>query len=432
MVRRIRLVLSIFAAASAAFSALTAQERREPEYELPPVSYSTAKPQDPVARLLRRIAAREVVFGGSDQAILRAVLRELEIPPESQVVVFSRTSLQARLIRPSNPRALYFSDSAYVGYVPDGLIEVAAIDPQLGPVFYAFDPQDARNGRRTFVREASCLGCHVGASTGGVPGLFAHSLFTAITGEPVHRRQGITLTEQTPFAQRWGGWYVTGYTGSQDHRGNAFSRARGPEVDFTPAEARPAELSRHFDTSRYLADTSDVVALLVFEHQLAMHNTLARAAHQARRVLAQLPQDAAAPLADGARLALAGVTRDVVDHLLFREAAPLPDGVEGGAGFRAAFARDARRDARGRALKDLSLQGRLFAQRCSFLIYSEAFTGLPAPYRDFVMAELLAALRDDARGRYAYLAPDEKRRIVEILTETHPQARHFSAVSLAR
>lgn len=421
MVHRIRPALSALGAAWLALTAAAAEPGRELEYEQPPISYSSTKPQDPVARLVQRIAAREVLLDGSDQSILRAVLRELDIPAASQVTVFSRTSLQARLIRPNNPRAIYFSDSTYVGWVPGGLIEVAAIDPQLGPVFYAFDPQDARDARRSFVREKSCLGCHVSnVTTGGIPGLFAHSLFTAVTGEPVLRREGIVLTEQTPFAQRWGGWYVTGYTGEQNHRGNAFSRAREGVLDFTPTDARPTELSRYLDTSRYLVDTSDVVALLVFEHQLAMHNSLARASHRARLLLAQSP----AAGADQRTRLLASLGEDVLDHLLFRETAPLPEGVEGGAAFREAFLRNAPRDARGHTLKDLSLPGRLFANRCSFLIYSESFTTLPAPLKDMILDRLHAALRDtDPASRYAYLEKEEKQRILAILTATHPDAR---------
>ena len=84
------------------------------------------------------------------------------------------------------------------------------------------------------------------------------------------------------------------------------------------------------------------------------------------------------------------------------------------------------RSSNGDALKDLSLHGRLFANRCSFLVYSESFTALPAPLKARILGRLAAVLRgDDPRGRYSYLGEAEKRRILEILAETHPDARLY-------
>ena len=357
--------------------------------------------RDAVARLLQRVATGQVVFAGSDNDILRAVLRELGVPIESQVLVFSRSSMQGGLIRPDRPRALYFSDSVYVGWVPDGLIEAIAIDAVRGPIFYAFDPQDAREARRTFVRETSCLRCHTDNSPRGAPLLFARSSFTDESGEPLLRHGFETVDDATPFDRRWGGWYVTGYRGPVPHRGNAFAHERADRLDFTPSAARPAELADTFDVSRYLAATSDIVALLILEHQMAVQNSLTRASR------------ASAPFDD--------VSEEVVDRLLFRDAAPLPDEIEGSHAFRQTFASAAKRSRQGDSLRDLSLRGRLFAHRCSFLVHSDSFAALPLPVRDAVLRRLCAALHDpDPHGRYAYLESDEKRRIVEILTETLP------------
>lgn len=424
-----------FAGAALAVGVTGMRAAAPPDYERAPIHYSRSAPQDAVARLLARLDRGEIVLRGSDHEILRAVLRELKIPIESQLLVFSRTSLQGGLIRPDTPRALYFSDSAYAGWIPGGLIEVAAIDAALGPVFYAFDPQDARDARRTFVRETSCLRCHGGAATRGIPGLVAHSLFTAQDGEPVGRGRRALVDDATPFAERWGGWYVTGYTGGVPHRGNAFARERDDNVAFTPSDLRPADLTATFDTSRYLAATSDVVAHLVFEHQLAMHNSLTRAAHRTRLILDRqqtLQKSASAPVTAGpvdenAQSVFATAAEDVLDHLLFRDAAPLPEGVRGGDAFRRAFATDAPRSASGDTLKDLSLQGRLFANRCSFLIHSESFAALPASLKDRILDRLSAVLHGtDPSDRYAYLEKEEKRRILAVLNATHPEARrHF-------
>ena len=125
-------------------------------YEQPPVSYSASQPRDAVARLQDRVAAGELKWTGGGKEIVLQLLRELHVPVESQMLVFSKTSFQRDRISPKNPRAIYFSDTAYVGWVPGGLIEVSTIDPQLGPVFYSFDPNATEP---CFLRDSNCLTC---------------------------------------------------------------------------------------------------------------------------------------------------------------------------------------------------------------------------------------------------------------------------------
>lgn len=403
-----------------------------PDYEQPPISYSETAPHDAVTRLQRRLGAGTLAFSGDDRAVLQAILRELDVPVESQVVVFSKTSLQRSRITPTRPRALYFSDTVYVGWVPGGLIEVTAIDPQLGPVFYAFDPREARSAARTFARDSDCLRCHGGLFVRDVPGVFARSVVPSISGEPLLRHGSRIVDDETPFEDRWGGWYVTGYTGTLNHRGNVFGSEKGDRLEFELTAQRPAELSAFFDTTRYLAATSDVVALLVFEHQMAMQNSLTRAAHSARkmleyqRALQKTMGDPSSdePAYDSVKSVFDGAVEQVVDHLLFRNAAALPAGVAGREDFRRVFTAQAPRRRAGRTLKDFQLHDRLFAHRCSFLIYSEMFSALPVPLKNRILDRLLAALHDDdPRGRHAYLEPEERRRIHEILVETHPDAK---------
>ncbi|HEY1107545.1 MAG TPA: hypothetical protein VGE76_02895, partial [Opitutaceae bacterium] len=130
------------------------------------------------------------------------------------------------------------------------------------------------------------------------------------------------------------------------------------------------------------------------------------------------------PHYDSVKSVFASAAENVVDHLLFHRAAPLPAGVQGSEDFRRAFATGVPRAAAGVTLKDLSLDGRLFTLRCSYLIYSETFRSLPAPLLDRIFARLHEALTStDPKNRYAYLEAGEKRRILELLTETHPLAR---------
>lgn len=403
-----------------------------PEFEKPPVSYSESRPADAVTVLQRRLATGELALAGGELRVLAALLAELRVPVASQVAVFSKTSLQRGRIRPQRPRVIYFSDTAYVGWVPGGLVEITTIDPRLGPVFYAFDLPALHRGPPRIARDAECLSCHGGTFVRDVPGVFVRSVFPSATGEPLLRFGTLIVDDQTPFADRWGGWYVTGYRGATAHRGNALAAEAADQLVFAPAAQRPGELSAFFDTADYLAPTSDVVALLVLEHQTAMQNVITRASFAARKMIEYQRSlqkhfkepETDEPTYDSVKSVFAGAVQDVVDRLLFRHEAVLPEGVEGSAAFRQVLAEGAIRTGDGRSLKDLSLRGRIFAHRCSYLIYSDMFAALPEPLKARIFSRLKSALESrDPKDRYAYLPAGEKQLILGILAETHPEAR---------
>lgn len=432
MSSNVRFPLRFLAIVGPLLAPVALRAQSEADFEKPPIRYSASTPRDAIAAVQQRIASGSLAFAGDERAVLRKLLEELQVPVASQVMVFSKTSLQRGRIRPDRPRALYFSDSVYVGWVPGGLIEITTIDPQLGPVFYSLDlPEMAKEGVK-FVRDADCLRCHGGTFVRDVPGVFARSVFPSASGEPLLRHGTLLVDDETPFELRWGGWYVTGYRGREPHRGNVIASENGEQLVFTPSADRPDELGAFFDTSKYLAATSDVVALLVFEHQMAVQNSLTRAAFAARRMIAYqhgLQQAFKEPLTDepaydSVKSVFSSQVQELVDRLLFHGAAPMPEGVVGSEAFRREFARHAPRSRAGHALKDLSLNGRIFAQRCSYLIYSESFRTLPAVFKGQVLARLRAALLSrDPADRYAYLDAGEKERIHEILLETHPDVR---------
>jgi len=115
---------------------------------LPPIRYSDTQSQDPVAILQRKLASGQLVLDRDKQhGVLPSLLKQLDVPVEFQVLVFSKTSLQIHKISPTNPRALYFSDSVYVGYVPgSSILELAANDPALGAVFYTLEVDPKTDG----------------------------------------------------------------------------------------------------------------------------------------------------------------------------------------------------------------------------------------------------------------------------------------------
>src|SRR5690348_15160097 len=81
------------------------------EFERAPIHYSTAAADNPVSRLQQRLdtGKAKLTFDG-EYGYLKQLLAELNVPASSQVLVFSKTSLQRHRIGPKTPRALYFSD----------------------------------------------------------------------------------------------------------------------------------------------------------------------------------------------------------------------------------------------------------------------------------------------------------------------------------
>jgi hypothetical protein len=384
-----------------------------PDYELPAVAYSKTPPNDAITHLQKRIAAGEVTLPGTDRELLLNVLKALNVPVESQTLVFSKTSLQKERISPATPRALYFSETVYVGWVPGGLIEVAAIDPQLGPVFYSVKANET-DAPKTFSREANCMLCHGYFFIRDIPSILTMTMFPDKTGEILPRTDFDVVSDSTRFEKRWGGWYVTGYTGKANHRGNAFGSGEGKAMVFVPSEKRPTELSEFFDTSRYPAGTSDMLTLLLLEHQTEVQNAITR-------------------LSQNTRLSKFTSETELVDRLLFRKSAELPAGITRNESYLKIFLADAKRSRAGDSLKDLQVDSRIFRNRCSYLIYSAAFAAIPESAKTKVYAALYAALHDETPNRYAYLERDEKKRIYDILVETHPEARrHFEKLALRR
>jgi len=423
---------------AALFSFAAGSARATEMYEQSPMNYSASQPNDAIVRLQARLANGAVKLGGRERDLMLGLLRELKMPVESQVVVFSKTSLQRQRISPDRPRAIYFSDDCYVGWVPSGLVEVITIDPRLGPVFYQLDPSVARSdAAHSFTRDTDCLRCHGGTFVRDIPGVFVRSLHTDANGEILLRGGSTVVDFRTPFTNRWGGWYVTGKHGSALHRGNVFTEEKNDELvaDFTRG-ANVAHLDQFFDTSRYLTNSSDIVALLVLEHQTAMQNTITRAGMNCRRMLEyqaallrELKETSTNELAyDSVRSVFNGAVRDLVDDLLFYQEAVLPAGLEGWPAYQQAFQANARRNAAGQSLKDFSLHGQLFRNRCSYLIYSDSFLALPLQLKKRVYARLKEILEaENPEPRYAYLGQSERASIASILRETHPEFQTFAA-----
>jgi hypothetical protein len=371
------------------------------------IGYRTEPLQNPVADLQERLANGDLTLAFDARpgiGYLPAVLGALRVPLESQLLVYSKTSLQQGLIAPERPRALYFNDELAVGAVRDGIIEIAVQDAKQGAAFYTLR---RLAGEPVLERQGTCLGCHYAHATLGVPGFFARSIPTAADGRTLPWLGNLTVDHSTPLVERWGGWYVTGDIGTQTHYGNTLiPDNRAPTLPASP-EGVPERLSGPLAAS-YLTPYSDAVAHLVLEHQLEAMNVLTRVGWEFRVAAVE-----AVPATS-----LERSIDDAVDYFLFVDEASIPR-VRGTSGFAEAFEALGPRDQRGRSLRQLQLDGRLMRYPLSYMIYSKAFDALPADARDAFYRRLWAVLSggiDDVR--YAHLSRSDRAAISEILVAT--------------
>ncbi len=386
-------------------------------WDLQPLRYSDTAATDPLSKLAADLAtgARKVE-GATGLDRLRFVLRELQVPEASQVLVFSKTSFQNRLIHPRNPRSLYFSEEAYVGYVPGGDIEVIVQDPVLGMVFHVIGTE-GEGGLKIERDLTNCIACHGTGNTEHVPGMQVRSVFTDTDGHPLLAMGTSQISHETPLAERWGGYYVTGRS-SLPHLGNRTYVVGGP-TDPKPSDLR--DLTGTLDVSKYPRPTSDIVALLVLEHQCRMHNLLNAASLQYHRAafLSHSLDPQADPDTGSAGRVADGMADKIVDCLIFKDEADPGEGVEGGEEFQKLFEARYPRTEDGDSLADFQLNNRLFKRRCSFMIYSSAFKNLPNRVKSAVFARMHTALAGDDPA-FAWLKAPERKKIAAILAETLP------------
>jgi hypothetical protein len=377
----------------------------------PAIQYAGRPVDNAVARLNRRLeeGKARLRFDGP-QGYLRSVLQALEIPVESQVVVFSKTSLQARIISPANPRTIFFNESVSAAWVRgEPFVELAAEDPRQGVIFYTLDQNPAEPPR--FARRDFCLSCHESYSSLGVPGMLSRSVFPGRDGAPLRQFGDYLIDHRSPWEQRWGGYYVTGKSASLRHMGNGTIAGTSQPESLLTLEI-PSSLQGKFETDAYLSPYSDIVALQVFEHQMHMTNLLTRAGWEVRAALHDGKRDALDRI-------LSDTARELVDYMLFIDEVPLPGRVQSTSGFAEKFVLRGPRDSRGRSLRELNLENRLMRYPCSFMIYGEAFDGLPEEMRGAIYRRMWQVLSGkETDRRYARLSLSDRTAILEILRDT--------------
>jgi len=382
------------------------------DWDQEPHRYFERTPADRFSRLRQRLESGDLALDrSSERAFLVSLLKLLEIPETSQMLVFSTTSLQLRLISPSNPRALYFNDEIYLGYIPGGRIEIVSVDPDLGGIFHILDVPKGMEALKV-ERSERCMNCHAGDNTGFVPGLAIKSVIPGTAGGSLDSFRREQTGHGIPLADRFGGWYVTGAGNFTNHWGNLIGDLAGGQLVRIPTP--PGE---RFDFSRYLVRSSDLLPQLLHEHQAGFVNRAVEAGYRARTHLHT--DRGASGLTEAHRADLDQQARLLTRYLLFADEAPLPEGgVDGDPQYKRDFLRN-RRPVGDASLKDFDLRTRLFRHRCSYMIYSDLFAGLPEPVHERVWFHLDRALKPDPTDpEFAYLPEEERRVLREILRQT--------------
>ncbi len=399
--------------------------------EYPVMHYEREPMHNAIARLQQRLAAGEVKLTyTAPRGYLDSLLAALNISPSSQVLVYSKTSLQTGGISAATPRALYFDTDTYVGYVQGTRnLELGTMDSELGQVFYTLPNREA-NAPQLQRQTLTCLACHdtYENSGGGVPRFLLMSSYVSIRGDQLTHEDNILTTDETPIESRWGGWYVTGQTGKQVHVGNILVKSVQELVKLDSVRRGNIDtLDGLFDTAPYLTNKSDVVALLVLQHQVTVQERLTRANFEVRQALARSGNRPAAFSAK-TRTDLHGYLDDLAKAMMFGDAAPYTDTIRGNSGFDAWFQKQGIRDAQGRSLRDLDLHTRLLRYPLSYLVYTPAFSGLPDYARDYVFGKFAAVLQGrDHSQTYAFMTDADRRDTLQILTATQPAFAQYLA-----
>ncbi len=391
-------------------------------------------PQEPVPqsaspdRLAHRLAGWDLDRQpwSSETGWLTGLLEVLEIPPSAQTLVFSQTSFQNTRISSHQPRALFFGDDVYLGWIPGApVVEVITLGEAEGPGFFTIDQSNTKRPRLT-VHGEDCLTCHGGPLTHNRPGLLARSVHPAADGIPILGFGSNLVDHTTPLAKRWGGWFVTGDTGGQPHLGNRTTTdEEGPLV--AAEHSAPEFLASRLKRLHYPSEGSDLLALMVLEHQLDLHNRMTEArlevasALERDRVLAPLLGESADRRSSSSIEILEHQAERLLDGLLFHREAPLKGPIQGSSSFASDFGRNATRDSAGRSLRDFDLSTRLMRYPCSWLILDPSWDTLPPEVGDLVRTKLHAVLTGaPAFDRFVRLSLARRGEILELLGVLKP------------
>lgn len=381
------------------------------DFKAPPHSYLDWKPKDRFAELQEKAQKGEVkIDTSSDRAFLSSLLQALNVPVSSQMLVFSASSLQSEIINPRNPRALYFNEDTYIGWVPGGLVEIIAADPEMGPIFYVFDRLRPGGPVPNVTRSTKCMNCHAGNATRRLPGLIAESLLVSQAGSSLETYRRDVQGHQIPLENRFGGWHLTGEHNLTDNKANVMGLTRNGRIEKTPVP--PGQFS---NLDLHLLPTSDILPHLVHEHQMGFENRLVYAIYTMRQLKAE---NKGLMSAEG-KAEIEERAQELARYIVFADEAKFPaKGIVGDPKYAEDFLRDRKMTKAGLSLKDFDMRTRIFKHRCSFMLYTDTWKHAPRELKDRVYYHMAGYLRDQPDAQHAHIPPAERLAIRSILKET--------------
>lgn len=392
-------------------------------YESAPINYYDSEAVDKIEEFFANPENFKDWERSEPSSYLEDFLEAFEIPATSQSLVFSKTSLQASRIRPKNPRAIYFNDEIYVGWVPSGdLLEVSVPSPETGTNFYVVEMD---GDRPKLIRENhDCLQCHGGSFTRDIPGHLVRSVYPDLSGQPIFKAGTRVVDQTTPIHERWGGWLVTGTP--LEHKGNVIYN----ETD-TGAEFGSAFTIEDVPDNGYLSGGSDVVAQLILAHQAKLHTLLAdlvlstrRAFHDQKVMDELLKRDD--PISESTARRIKHASDKVIQYMFFVDEAEIPKIEMADSPFAQAFHTRGPKDSKGRSLYQLRANRRMFRYPFSYIVYTDTFNDLPKEALDYIWPEIERLLDPTTRYEdYRHLTRRDKAAIKEILLETHPSVKEY-------
>jgi len=212
------------------------------------------------------------------------------------------------------------------------------------------------------------------------------------------------------------------------HLGNSFALDRDdPQRVDMESGANQSLLPSSVASESYLGPTSDIVALMVLEHQTRLHNLITRANYEARQA-AHLDQSmnevlgrAKDHVSESTGRRIASVGDALIAGLLFADEFELESPIKGSSGFAEEFSARGPLDSKRRTFHQLDLQKHLFRFPCSYMILSEHFDGLPDPIMTYVKIELDKILTKRATPpKGVRLTQEDCLTICEMLRELKP------------
>ena len=379
--------------------------QRVRDFEKPPHNYWERPLKDRFTQIKAALETGKLPLDrSSEKVFVTSLLKALNISPATQTLVYSTTSLQLRSISPRNPRALYFNEDIYVGWVPGGQIEIASIDPDLGGIYYIFDVPRL-SGPIKVERSSRCFNCHAEFEIGRIPGLLLKSVIPGPGGGSLESFRSDETGHIIPFRDRFGGWHLTGKHGITQHLGNMVG-----ELSPNGLKKYPNPPGKQFRWETYPVASSDVLAHLLQEHQVGFVNRAIKATYDTRSALTE----------GDAKEVVNKYAESLTRYLLFTDEVPLPEGgIEGDQSLKEHFLKNARKSAQGNSLREFDLRTRLFKYRCSYMVHSAAFEGLPPPLKEQIILRLKIALDVSRKSPVSlHLRDSEKQSIHRILNST--------------